>query len=1276
MRGTFSRVGRRVVLLLLVVAGAAASARGEELTPDQAAMMVLDSARRAYNEGKYDFAVQRFREFLAKSGGHKEAPWAHYGLALALLEAPQRDYRAIIQSLQPIVGLGDFPDRPLALYYMGVAQRGTGYQALAQAAANPNEAAGHLNAAKQQFVQAAQQFAAAADAFAARAKAVPDAEAARRKSDLDWAACARCDQSEALLRTEKFKEAADLAGALLADAATQEGRYRDLATYLLGYAKFALKEYVEAGRALSSLAPFKQDFGGHAIFLLARTHHLAGERPEAAAQYKAALADYEARKKAAQAALGNPQALRPQQREFLQALVHRPPDYLVRAVFYAALLQAEEGRFADAVAGFATIVDQHPKSPLVAEARLRRGYCQMQLKDFPKAIADLTPLREHPELADRALWWLARSQVGAADPKNEAAYKQVLATAVETLRRAAERAGARTGADPDARVRRADILMELADTQRLAGQYAEAAATYHQVSGDKNAPDRAEEATQRQVTALHLAGQYAESDRLCRTFEQTYPKSTLLPGVLFRYAENAYLAATKAADAPEAAARQAEANRLFDETLKRYDRLIKQYPEFPHVNLARQAMATVHYRVGQYPEAAAVLGAIPEAERQGPLAKGPYLLADCVIRGLPAEADDAIQAARLIDQTETAVKLLEAYVSSQGENPQTADAMLKLGHCYQRIAAVLADPAERQKRLALARGAYDRAMPHTAKDPIRQAVAVFERAKCLVLLGDSGTAANEFGRFQGDPLRGAPVAPLALARLSTLLRARGKAADAVNVLAQGRAFHEPNLLKDPDRRDWVPMLQYEHALALKESGKRDEALALFDALAKQFADRPEATDAVWRAAQCRREDLAGQLDAARQAAAKPGAKPEEVAAATQAMQAAVGKLHQIIAPLNAQVEVLRKKSPTSESHLRMLYELAWCHRVLAQAETEAARQKLERDALERARAKLAKNLPAGETLPPLAGPEVPLSAVPAQPSEKTASYHYGRLIAAAPESSLAIQARLELAEMDAERGNSDSALELLADALANNLPAELAEQIRLRLAASFLARDDAKSALAQAEAVQKNAKSPFAAEARYLAGEAYAGQKNWAKAIEQLTPFRDQPPLHNVRGVSDRALLRLGYAYAQAGQWGPSRQALEILCQRYANSPWVEEARYGVGWAMQNVKEYDAAVNVYVQVTRHTAAEVAARAQLQIGLCRLAQKRYDEAIQALLVVPHTYDYPQWHAQAWCEAAQAHLAKKETAEAASLLQRVVKDYPKSEWADVARQRLAQIKQGTG
>jgi len=1265
--------------LLTVVVGMTTPARAGELTADEAARMMLNSARRAYNEQKYRFAADRFREFLKRYGGHREAPAAHYGLALALLEGPTKDYQGAIDALRQVVGRQDSPDRPFALFYTGFAQRRLGDQALAQAKAKPNEAQRHYNTARQRFEEAARSFSDAAAAFMARVKtsAVPPAAPSTASGELlGWAARARCDQCEMLLRLKRFKEARKLAEAFLADPLMGKSRYRPLAGYHLGYACFALRDYLAAGRALSRLAPFQQEFGVHARYLLARTHHLSDERPEAAAQYKAVLAGYEERKKAAQEALRNPGALKPEHRARLESLVRSaPPDYLLRVSFYLALLACEEGRFADALAGFSTLIQRHPRASFIPQAQLRVGFCQMQSGKSGEAIRTLQPLCKHPQLADQAMWWLARAQVRGADPKNAQAYAQALRTAMDGLRRAADRAGQLARTDPDAKIRRGDILLELADTMQRAKQYREAAAMYQTVLNEKNNPDRAAEAMQRQVTALHLAGMLRESNELCERFERTYPKSTLLPAVWFRRAENAYVAATTAAKDPNLRNRQQELERRFGEAIARYQRLVTRFPEFAYVGLARERIASAYYRLGRYKDAIAILSAIPEADRHGALATVDYLLADCLLRTFPSEADDALQAALLVDRAGQVVKLLEGFVAAQGKGPQVPDALLKLGHCYQRIAGVLADPGERKKKLTLARGAYERFLQQFRKDP-SVPMAAFERAKCLALLGDVGGATGELNRFQRDPFGRSPIAPLALLRLSTLLRAQKKPADAANVMKQCRARHEGNLLRDPARKGWVPMLQYEHALAIKESGKLAEARTMFDALAKQFAAHPEAMNALWRGGQCRREELMAALAAARQALARAGAGSREAQAAKQAIDKSLKSLRQTVQSLQDRADELGKKAARLEPHLRMLYEVAWCYRVLADADIEAARQKLQRQALEEVRAKLAKQMPPGQAPPALRAPEIPLSAISIRLTERAAHAHYKRLIAAAPAAALAIRARLELAEMYAQRANHVAALELLAKALEKDPPPELAEQIRLRLAEALLARNDVKSALPHVQAVVKNADSPLAAQARYLAGEVCVQQQDWAKAIKQLLPFRDHGPLQNIPGISDRALLALGQAYASAGQWDASRHTLSTLAQRFRQSPWVDEALYRIGWSWESQKQYDNAVNAYSQVTRRTASEWAAKAQLQIGLCRLQQRRYPEAAQALLVVPFTYDYPECSAAAWCEAARAYKEMKQPDEAAKLWRRVIKDYPASRWAQVARQRLAEIKETVG
>ena len=305
-------------------------------------------------------------------------------------------------------------------------------------------------------------------------------------------------------------------------------------------------------------------------------------------------------------------------------------------------------------------------------------------------------------------------------------------------------------------------------------------------------------------------------------------------------------------------------------------------------------------------------------------------------------------------------------------------------------------------------------------------------------------------------------------------------------------------------------------------------------------------------------------------------------------------------------------------------------------------------------------------------PEVPLTLVPLQPAEKEARKHYEALIEASGDLPLNADARFELAELLSERGEHDAAIKLLREALDKEPTPELTDKVRLRLGDCLLRKGDTKAALAQFEPLAANKKSAQSAQAQYRAGESFLHQGDWAEASKRFAVFRDKDRYQNLPGLTDRALLRLGYALAQGKQWDTSRKAYELVVERFGNGRWVHEARYGIGWAYQNKSQYDNAVNAYTQVVNHVATELAARAQLNIGLCRLAQKRYPEATSALLVVPFTYDYPHLSALALVEAARAFVANKQPEQAIKLLERVVREHPDTESAEVARKRLEELK----
>jgi TolA-binding protein len=1288
-------------LWLLIVIALATPALAQ-MTSDQQAQMLLSSANRAYNEKNYPFAAARYREFLQRFAAHRDLPQARYGLALCLLEGTERDADKAMEQLSPLLGQKSLSNYPFVLYYAGLARRGQGIRTTDQ------------NQARQRLEESARLFADAASAFFARAR---EAKAPTRglAEEMEWALRSRCDQAEMLLRLNKVKEARVAVEGFTSEKTWQESRYFALGLYHHGFASFLVGDHFAAGKSLSRSRVLGDEiFGTHARYLLGRLHHLntrQNEREEARQAYQTVLRDHEAARKAA------PDQLRkgvdPETRARLERLVKGPvPDHVARAGFFLGVLQYEDGRFGDALEHFKTFVTQNASAALVPEARLRIGFCQVQMKQLDEAVKTLTPLAEkEPTMADQALYWIARAQLARVDPKKLDTYK----TPIDTFRRAAERAGQRASANPPdlrARGRRGEILAELAETYQLAQQYREAINTYSTILQEKLVPAREEELTLSLATAHQLDGDLAGSDKVCARFIESFKNSTLLPAILFRQAENAALAAVKAEKLPNQSERSRETARHNDEAIKRYSSLVEKYPEYTHVHLARHGLGLAYYRKGDLEKAQKALEAIPAADRAGDLAFVGYSLADIYLRQLPARAEDAVTAGKMEEKLKSASDLLDSFIAAAPDSPQVPDALLKLGYCQLRIATLLAQPADQQTALQRARSAYERVRDKFARHPAYPQ-AIFEKAKVLIAQKDVNGASNELRRFSSDEtLKKSAIAPMALLHLATLQRGQNRPGDAVTTLTECRKAHEEALGRDPARSSWVVLLQYHHAAALREAGKLDEARTLFDQVAR--SDRPEGWDAALRAGQCHKESGEKKLADGRKQLANPGLRPEQKATAEKLVADGTQELRDAVATFARQEQALRNRKPATEDaekslaqvRARLLYEAAWGWRTLAELEIASARLRLQQDRWQKRRDEVARLTPPGQTPPAVAMPEVLLRDVPRQPAEKLVRDRYQELIKSFPDLALNADARFELAEVLAGRDEHDESIKLLQGALeAEKEPSpELTDKLKLRLATCLLdrgsrktiegtrklaqpgikpadktaaeqlveaAKKDVEAALEQLQPVTGNAKSPLLAQAVYREAECQLQLGKLDEAIKLLTRFRDQDPYRNIAGLSDRALLRLGWALGEKKQWEQSRQSYDALLGRFGASPWKHEARYGIGWAFQNQGQYDQAVNMYGEVTAAVATELGARAQLNIGICRLMQKRYADASTALLVVPFTYDYPELSALALVEAARAFTENKQPAQAVKLLKRVLRDHPGSPQAEAAKKRLTEL-----
>jgi TolA-binding protein len=1235
------------------------------------AELILSSARKGYNEKNYPVAIARYREFLAKFGNHKDANAARYGLALSLIESPTREYGPALEQLAPLAGAKDFPDHPFVLYYLGAAQRGLGNQELAQAIAKPNEAPQRRQAAAQKFDEAGKQFAAATTAFTERVKPEPAPDAKELPADFEWAARARCDQAEMFLRTQKAKEARDTALPFTKAGALAKSKYHGLGLYYHGFASFLLQDYQAAGRSLGLVAPLNDPiFGLHARYLLGRTHQMAEELTEATVAYDGVLAEYAKQKLAAIEALKQPDRFKddPDEKARVEALARGPvPDYVGRSTFYLATLLYEGGKFGEALPRFTAFIQEQPQSPLHQDAVLRQGFCMVQMKDYDNGMRVLQPLTNDPRLADQALLWTAKAVAGKADPANADQYRAQMTNAFNLFRQAAERAQQASAQDPDAKVRRADALIESADAQQLLHQHKEAATTYEQIINEKVVPQRDEDLLQRRISALHLAGDFAAADQACTQFQTAYPKSPFLAAIAFRFAENAYFGSLAAEKNPDVNVRTKEVARLQEEAAKRYRVVVDKYPEFAQVNLARFGLAMTFYRKGEYEKAKAAFDTIPGTDRGGDLAAVSYLLADCLIRLTPTKTEDSIATAKAKEQLQEAAGLLDGFFGADQKGALAPDALLKLGLCYQQMASLEENPQQRAQTAQVARTKYEALMQLFPQSPLK-AQAYFERAKTIALQGDKNGAMNELRQFFNDPWKGTPAAPLALLQLANLLREQNKNDEAAKVLADCRAQHEQALLANNARVDVACLLAYHQAAALRDAGKFGEAKALFDHASKIGGNRPEAIDALLRVGQCQQQEAIVKIDAAQKRLATPNLKPEELAQAANALNDGYKEVAAAAQYFEAQVAPLKQKMAPPESIARVYYEAAWTYRKLAEPEVASVRTKMQQDLLKKTQDEELKKDPNYKPPAVVSLPDVPLAQVPLQPSETKAREKYQAIIKEFEDVPLAVDSRLELAELVALRGDQEGAVKLLKQALEKEPNPVLTDKVRLRLGASLASLKDTKGALALFDQVAKDPKSPLLAQAHYRAGECLVELGDYNAAVARLARFRDDGQYQNVPGVSDRALLLLGQSYAALRQWGPSMQALQTLIGRFGNSPWVHEARYGFALAQQNNNDLDGACNTYNQVVAGTATEVAARAQLQIGLCRMAQKKHADAIAAFLIVPFTYDYPDLTAAALVEAARAYAETQQKEQAERLLQRVIRDHGKTKWAGIAKERL--------
>lgn len=292
---------------------------------------------------------------------------------------------------------------------------------------------------------------------------------------------------------------------------------------------------------------------------------------------------------------------------------------------------------------------------------------------------------------------------------------------------------------------------------------------------------------------------------------------------------------------------------------------------------------------------------------------------------------------------------------------------------------------------------------------------------------------------------------------------------------------------------------------------------------------------------------------------------------------------------------------------------------------------------------------------------------------------FARLIKEVPDSDLADNAALSLAESDLVAGKLDAAREKF-QALENSPKADPAVQQTslFQLVGIGVEKRDWADVRSRAEAlVTRFPDSKYRWFSEMHWAEADFNLNDNAKAIERLKAVLarkgdaavvNEPWFGQAWVLLTEAYHRekdyaaVAQTVADCREWKPDLPVLYIL-DEIAGRSLKAQAKF---------PEALATFQRIVDDPNGRRTETAAKAQFMMGEIYLLQKNYAKAETEFLKVEILYKFPEWQAPALFQAGSCQEELQHWKDAAKSYESLLKDYPKSEYAKMAAERLPKVK----
>lgn len=291
---------------------------------------------------------------------------------------------------------------------------------------------------------------------------------------------------------------------------------------------------------------------------------------------------------------------------------------------------------------------------------------------------------------------------------------------------------------------------------------------------------------------------------------------------------------------------------------------------------------------------------------------------------------------------------------------------------------------------------------------------------------------------------------------------------------------------------------------------------------------------------------------------------------------------------------------------------------------------------------------------------------------------FRRLVKETPESDLADNARLSLAESDLIAGKLDAAAKSFDELQASAKSDEKVQQVSLyRLIEINLEQQNWKQVEKfSKELLKRYPQNEYAAFAQFHQAEAALYQNQVEAAQAELLKLVDKTQQEKLGQELwyPRVWVLLAETYFRQKNYEKVQETVEQFRKWDAQSPFLYQADEVLGRSLKNQAKFAEARKVFQQIIdseNGRRTETAAKCQFLLAETLMIQEKFKEGLLAYLQVDIQYKFPDWQAPALFQAGMCHEALNEWPQALKTYQDFLKRFPEHELVPRAKERVKAV-----